>query len=257
MDMGLFENLGLALKNSVGNMMHNDEDDVTRVKNALHETGYSAKPAQNGIIDQETDDTIRKFQREKGLKVDGYLMPGGETEKSINESILEKNLNKIDLDEDGASEFGAFISDPVNAVKALLIKSKVEKDVDSEFPNISHYNNEADAFRHALWSYRVTKSMGEKTARAFGEAHERKNMKKDSQPKGQLLMDLQNGEVGIELAKGNKNSKESDIAVIKKAISEHRLRTSPVVTDDDRAQQSLWGNRNGLTATGNLYDGKK
>lgn len=93
--MGLFQDFaGLVLKGSVGSMMQNDGDDVVRVKDALHQTGYRAKPAQNGIIDQDTDDAIRTFQREKGLKVDGYLMPGGETEKSINATL--NNMDVVD-----------------------------------------------------------------------------------------------------------------------------------------------------------------
>lgn len=66
--MGFFQDLGLALKDSVGNMMKNDEDDVINVKNALHSLGYRAEPAQNGIIERETDEDIRSFQREKGIE---------------------------------------------------------------------------------------------------------------------------------------------------------------------------------------------
>ncbi len=91
--MGFFEDLGLALKGSVGNMMKNDEDDVINVKNALHRLGYRAEPAQNGIIEQETDEGIRSFQREKGLKVDGYLMPEGETENAF-KTALKTLANK-------------------------------------------------------------------------------------------------------------------------------------------------------------------
>lgn len=36
------------------------------------------------IIDTETTDALRNLQRRQGLKVDGMLKPGGETEKTLN-----------------------------------------------------------------------------------------------------------------------------------------------------------------------------
>lgn len=79
-----------SLTGSVGNMMQNDDEDVTHVKNALFASGHRKDPAQNGVIDQETDDAIRSFQREKGLKVDGILKPGGETEEALRKETVDR-----------------------------------------------------------------------------------------------------------------------------------------------------------------------
>lgn len=113
--MGFFQDLGLALKDSVGNMMKNDEDDVINVKNALHSLGYRAEPAQNGIIERETDEGIRSFQREKGLKVDGYLMPGGETEKAI------RDVTRARIAENKPKWFGALEMNDSKARKKSII----------------------------------------------------------------------------------------------------------------------------------------
>ena len=89
-----------SLTRSVGNMMDNDEEDVTGVKNALFALGHRKEPAQNGIIDQETDDAIRSFQREKGLKVDGILKPGGETEDALRKAVKPQQRPIVNLEKD-------------------------------------------------------------------------------------------------------------------------------------------------------------
>jgi peptidoglycan hydrolase-like protein with peptidoglycan-binding domain len=81
---------GKLIRSSVGNNFENQEADVLRVKGALSNLGHYKKKIENGIIDQELDSAIHSFQREKGLKVDGYMNPGGETEQSIVNTTLDK-----------------------------------------------------------------------------------------------------------------------------------------------------------------------
>lgn len=47
--------------------------DVLRVQSALKKLGFSAEP--NGIFDENTDNAIKQFQREKDLTVDGVVGP--------------------------------------------------------------------------------------------------------------------------------------------------------------------------------------
>lgn len=58
-------------------------------KNSLYNLGYRRNKPDNAIIEQETDDGIKTFQKEKGLKIDGYLLPKGETEQTIKKSVQE------------------------------------------------------------------------------------------------------------------------------------------------------------------------
>lgn len=70
----------------VGNRMKNNQDDVFRVKDRLQSTGYMEKEKEpNGYITQDMNKAIWKFQKEKGLKMDGFMLPGGETERALNQ----------------------------------------------------------------------------------------------------------------------------------------------------------------------------
>lgn len=81
---------GQLIKSPVGNMRKNDEDDVQRMKGIFSNLGYYKRPVENGIIDQELDTAIHTFQKDKDLKVDGYMNPGGETEGALIRTIMSK-----------------------------------------------------------------------------------------------------------------------------------------------------------------------
>lgn len=74
------------IEKSVGNNMVNEDEDVRHVKGALSRIGLfdqSVAPEPHGIITHEMDTAIKGFQGAKGLKIDGVLEPGGETETAI------------------------------------------------------------------------------------------------------------------------------------------------------------------------------
>lgn len=120
-----------SLKGSVGNMMENNEEDVINVKNALFRTGHRKTPAQNGIIEQETDDAIRSYQKEKGLKIDGILKPKGETEKAMKSSIVNLMLPPLGLPWNIVPELN-FASDRKEAIlRNKPAKFKVEENAKS------------------------------------------------------------------------------------------------------------------------------
>lgn len=81
----------MLIKNSVGNNWINDEGDVIRIKTAFQKLGYYKRPVRNGIIDHELDMAIKEFQYDNDLKVDGYMLPDGETEHQIR--ALSENSN--------------------------------------------------------------------------------------------------------------------------------------------------------------------
>ena len=71
---------------SVGNNMTNHDEDVLRVKNKLARLDLfdnKTEPEPHGIITREMDEGIKAFQKENGLRVDGALYPGGETENAL------------------------------------------------------------------------------------------------------------------------------------------------------------------------------
>lgn len=83
-------------------------------------------------------------------------------------------------------------------------------------------NGEGDAFRHALWAYKMAKDIGDGAARTFGDSHER-----NDQPDGERLMDLYNNAIGRQLATDPRNKDRSDEEVIREAIKAGRLQTRP------------------------------
>ncbi len=85
--MSLLGNLFGLIKGPVGNNMDNNQEDVLMVKRRLNKAGYFnnlyQRPEPHGFITKEMDMGIRAFQKDKGLKVDGILLPRGETENAL------------------------------------------------------------------------------------------------------------------------------------------------------------------------------
>ncbi|HTH17142.1 MAG TPA: peptidoglycan-binding domain-containing protein [Magnetospirillum sp.] len=90
-----------SLRVPLGTNYRADPDDIMDTKRALNQLGYYAIPAHRGIDDWTDDqmfDGIRRFQQANRLKVDGFMRPGGETERAINahlnsRSWREQNAN--------------------------------------------------------------------------------------------------------------------------------------------------------------------
>lgn len=77
---------GLRLSGRVGNNLENQENEVLAVKSLLHRAGYfdlNAAPEPHGYMTRNMDGAIRAYQGANGLRVDGILNPGGETESAL------------------------------------------------------------------------------------------------------------------------------------------------------------------------------
>ena len=94
---------------------------------------------------------------------------------------------------------------------------------DNKLPAGGTKDNEADAFRHALWSYKMAKSMGYAVAKRITDGHEITT----PNPLGSRLMDLYNNEVGRQLAADTSNHGLSDEEVIYQALRKGKLRIKP------------------------------
>jgi hypothetical protein len=76
----------LALKDAVGDGRANRPDDVVAVKTALAglgRYGTDRTRAPNPFLDRPLIGAVSAFQKEAGLKQDGWLAPGGETESAL------------------------------------------------------------------------------------------------------------------------------------------------------------------------------
>ncbi len=81
----------LRLSGRVGNNLENREEDVWEVRRRLHSAGHfdlGTPPEPHGYITRSMDAAIRSFQGAKGLRVDGILNPGGETETALRKIVV-------------------------------------------------------------------------------------------------------------------------------------------------------------------------
>lgn len=71
------------LSEAVGNGLTNRSTDIRNVKRKFSEIDLYNGDHDIGYIDRDLDSAIKTFQERKGLKVDGVMFPGGETEKAL------------------------------------------------------------------------------------------------------------------------------------------------------------------------------
>jgi hypothetical protein len=78
-----------GLLRPVGNGRDNEQEDVLGVKHAMRTLGRYAAPdyGVTGYIDRPLDRAIRNYQADRGVRVDGYLSPGGETERELDTDL--------------------------------------------------------------------------------------------------------------------------------------------------------------------------
>lgn len=72
------------LGDRVGNGMTNRPQDILWVKEVLRHLGrYNHAGPPNPIIERALHEAIQGYQRDRGLRRDGFLAPGGETECTL------------------------------------------------------------------------------------------------------------------------------------------------------------------------------
>jgi hypothetical protein len=84
------------LKNTIGSHHEVDPDDVWVVKQALRREGLYSEPS-HGITpypDGALVDAIKEFQSRNGLRADGVIKPGGETELRMRPLLLAAATHK-------------------------------------------------------------------------------------------------------------------------------------------------------------------
>jgi hypothetical protein len=81
----------LKLNQTLGSSYEADQDDVRGMKTALSEVGEYTPPRHgiNGWTDDALFDGMKRFQKKRGLHVDGVARPGGPTETNLNSALAE------------------------------------------------------------------------------------------------------------------------------------------------------------------------
>lgn len=115
----LFEIRGGFLNGSVGNNHDNDPQDVLRTKRNFKALGLYSGDETAPYIDHALTQTIRSFQKQNNLRVDGFMEPDGETEKMMHSLIT----NGKSLAEEAMSQH-----DPDNVFENIkMVSEKQEK----------------------------------------------------------------------------------------------------------------------------------
>ena len=115
----MFPNLFLTGNVGSGQSRAND---VVRIRKALHETGYGRSPQNpSQVYDSSIRSNIMGFQKDFGLKPDGFLAPGGPTELAMSTAIAAKRAGGTEGLEALRAPFAAltrqnfsFVPDPQN-----------------------------------------------------------------------------------------------------------------------------------------------
>ena len=141
---------------------------------------------------------------------------------------VAKMYRELQFDLRGPGEMRAALVNPAQGVAAAFMSEAARAATEdgiknNNLPDRGMANNAADAFRHALWSYKMAKRMGYATAKRIGDGHEITV----PSPQGVRLMDLYNNEVGRQLAAVTSNHDLSDEDVIFKALRDGKLRIKP------------------------------
>ena len=182
-----------------------------KVRNLL-DNAENAGDTQAGTDDNKTDDSL----------------PAPDSREPVDP---EDFYRKVEFDPNGEKLWEAALRRPLDARQANELETEVTKITEKEYPGVIPHNNEADAFRHAYWSFEIARKAGPEAAKEFGDAHERS----DSNPTPERLMDLYNNKVGRDLAADPVNADRDGRDVIREAIREGKLRTSPFETNEPRS----------------------
>jgi hypothetical protein len=124
------------------------------------------------------------------------------------------------FDQNGPGQWEAFFQNPRASLRARSLGQAAIEATRDRFIFGPMHNNEADAFRHAYWSYTMTEVFGAQLAQAFGDAYEISN----PNPEGERLMDLYNNSVGRALAEAGDGPADSTIG---NALDQGCLQTEP------------------------------
>ena len=138
--------------------------------------------------------------------------------------IRDELFDELEFDPKGPTEGAVAFSNPkflLEARKGKNLAKDAGKMTENLFPGVVLRNNPADAFRHALWGFLMTRELGPEMAKRFGDAHE---ISKPN-PDGERLMDLYNNHMGRVLALDPKNKGRPAEDVIMEAIRNRQLQT--------------------------------
>jgi len=114
----------IKLKSPIGRSYNMDSQDVLNAKRVLRELGYYEEP-EHGITPYPDTLLVRGiegFQRDRGLRLDGVMKPGGETEAALQAASLENHADALRLQRMGRN--GDTVLAHITPNEALMLKAR-------------------------------------------------------------------------------------------------------------------------------------
>ena len=137
--------------------------------------------------------------------------------------IRDELFDELEFDPKGPTEGGVAFLNPLDALEGGRLSVGARKMTENLFPGTVLRNDTADAFRHALWSFLMTRELGPEMAKRFGDDHEIS----EPNPDDERLMDLYNNHMGRVLALDPRNKGRPAKDVILEPIRNGQLQTRP------------------------------
>ncbi len=149
-------------------------------------------------------------------------------EKFAQNLTLDEFYKQMSFDPNGNSVEAVAFLDPVGAIKASEIKNESTSLTSKLFPNTFSMDTEADAFRHAYFSFRLSQEIGTMRTKKFTDAYE---ISVVNQPSSRC-MDLWNNREGRKMFEAtrteNIDKKELAKREVLKAIKIKSLALKPI-----------------------------
>jgi hypothetical protein len=117
----------------------------------------------------------------------------------------------------------AFVrSHPIDAMGFKEDADKALAAAQALYPAATLHNGQGDAFRHCYWNALMTRRTSAARAKEFADAHETN----PGQPEAEMRMDLNNNEVGRNLAVANPGASDQKLT----EVCQEALRTGKLIT---------------------------
>jgi hypothetical protein len=137
---------------------------------------------------------------------------------------IEQLNKKVQFEASGPSEFREALRSPAAALYARTTATESIARAKELFDTKTLSFKEANAFQHAIWSFKLTQQFGPEMAKKLGDAHERSVRNKDSD----RLKDLFNNNAGRVLATDPANRNRPAEEVVLAAIRAGKFQIEPV-----------------------------
>lgn len=181
--------------------------------------GEPDTPASKNTQIAESPIADKPFERMDGkLDQAAVLNPGPPTMKPVDEFDIYR---KLEFDPSGPTEGQVIATFGLSAITVSNLADDADDATVKHFKNMTTIDSKADAFRHTLFSYELSKRFGAHQAKRLMDAHE---ISFENHPGGRL-MDLFNNNVGRRLALDPKNRNRDGETVVLEALKRGELQT--------------------------------